>query len=387
MSVPEFENRQEVIQGLERPTEVFDHVEGMNNFFHRIENWIVSHPNQTTLICIVGETGLGKSTLAGQIIAKLEDNQKLQEKLQSVPVVDSEGRDIGEGKHLGIYHFSLAKSLDLLTAKGVLKSEWGKYTPEEYMENSVFMADILSLANTYLSVQDPRSTNVIIFDSVSITKSADRGAFTIKSQDHEGRFVIALTTNADVQENAVDLRDGFWETDDPALLGKQLDKHGVKLDKELEENDAKKLRKAMGNRIAKQRGNEDVNNAIIEAKEILVKMGCPDFTLEELQDATKTKKDIETDPKFLSMDESQKESYLEASKTLRAEVVSFYLEYFCKEILGVPKDKLLVATNRKLGKEGVSYYLSLLEEHALPIEDIMKSFLLKYRIFLEEPKF
>lgn len=138
-------------------------------FMLRLIEALISKPNQLHVVEIVGPTGSGKGTVAGQMIALLEQYPQLKETLKK------------QGRTLGLYYISYGKAIALAKKYGLLEGELpkGGYTMEQTQRISR-LAQLL-VVNLALEMEARSDILPVIFVEVALydTNKSDILASTL----------------------------------------------------------------------------------------------------------------------------------------------------------------------------------------------------------------
>lgn len=346
------------------PVEILDHMPQLEVFLDGVIDRIIRQPNKLGKLGIFGESGIGKTALAGQIILdKLVGNKRFQDELKKM------------GKKFKPHYLSLAMCSKELKARGIIKSEWGNLTAQEYALDSRFMAAAISRAEQDFS-NDPDAVHFLIIDTIAVDQ-LDRGTEAIKAQAQDENFSgIAQQTDLDVQDKATETREAQWKTTDPQKIKEVMEKFSVVFDTEFEtEEDVEELRTSSGTKISRERINQEVNQEMWQAKADLLERGCPSFTSEELQDALKPLEELEQDPRFFDpttkvlLNVQAVAEYRNKVRRLRTEVQKYFYSYL-GEKWKLPLDRFLVTENTFIGEYPIHYYYALIKASKLRLGEV-----------------
>jgi len=332
--------RGEHIQQMHREeTAVYDNLEGSSRLFSRSVNLLMKSPEKGINVSFVGASGAGKETAAGQYIYKILHNKKLNKFLSE------------SDRNLDIRYVSLASVMEAAEQLGWVESEWGAFTPNEFMIASILMRDVAGMLNNeQFEDKDDRDSSsnipVNIFETVAIAKPLNLGASAILHLDgRANHFLHALVRNDQVQEKAKEVRGKLWDDDvSTEQIKESIDAVGSSWDIELTEDKIVPIRKSMGNIFGMERMNELINSAIIEEQQ---QGNLPDFILQVDKDS------------------------LRENPMARTEGEKELLKYFARGKWGVRDANFIVAENELLEEGKVQFYRSMTDKYKVDVIELL----------------
>lgn len=187
-----------------KPREVLESLPEVQDCLERkVMPNLIHFPDQVTIIGVIGESGIQKGTLIGQIGLFLAANEELQ------------GRLAEANKELAIHYASTASMLKTAVDKGLIPLKWGEFEPEHFTRATADLNDTLALAITRLPRMDPSKTNLILLELIAVTPYPyDIGASIVETLARsQNYFNFTELTNYQIQERSYLQRKGLWTPD------------------------------------------------------------------------------------------------------------------------------------------------------------------------------
>ncbi len=174
-------------QGV-RKTEVVDNSpELMRIIDYDIIPRMVRYPKTVTNVVIIGESGIGKGTIAQQLGIKLSRYPALEGELEKL------------GRTLKIYSVSTGHAIGELRRRNLLSSPHSHYTEADYNLISDFSAEVIANANLRLPRQQPGSTILLTEEFIAVTHPLNHGVSVVTSQAaHDNAVLLMLISNPEI---------------------------------------------------------------------------------------------------------------------------------------------------------------------------------------------
>ncbi len=325
----DLEHRQEL-----HPTEVLDNMKGFRKFWKR-EGERNYDPTQADIWIVAGLSGVGKTIVAGQLRVLIEGSKARAKKLSEAKKIDANGQFLGDGKSPFVAVYPWDSFLTQFVEEDPTKI-WGNLPIDDYNLGGEDMAQTIQQLKTVMLARKPDVAPTFILPLPLFTGSRGGAvAFNALRSDNNLR-VIALVGEGQVLERAAIIRDALRVSKTAYLDALRM--YGVKIDKELTDEEYERQKFSMGTRDSIKLHEEDLNIRILEHKDELIERelrinnsGLPDFDSETL----------ESDP------------------GLRIMLQHKYFDYYLAEGLRIP-GRYLVTQNVFLDGE-INFYASKLQ--------------------------
>lgn len=337
------------------PTEVLDKMPGFMSFYKR-EGENNYNPNEVDFWFVVGLSGIGKSTIEGQLRKLIERSAKRAAKMGKAKVYDTDDREIGISKDPLVSSYAWDYFLSHFVEQDKTKV-WGDLSIEDYSKGGEDMSLNVHRFKTLMTAQHPDEAVTVIV-SLPLFTGARGGALVLKPPTYRNIKVVAVDADPEVLENAGFIRDAVHVSKEKFVLA--LRERGIILHKidgsvvseknDLTDEEFSRLQHKMGTRDSIIRHKEDLNKRMVGQRDSVKEWW--DRRMKEKRIREKRNGKHTQDEVFPDYDEAA----LTTDPALQKKVKLLYYEYYLSERLGIPKRKYIITTNVFLPT--IHFYLS-----------------------------